>query len=123
MRGMGEKGGRAVIVNEAHALRKDVIRQLLVALERNRVVGFAITGAGGFVGLALMGGSVEIAGNGTGIEGGVGSAGAAIGGGGGVGIEGVAGSVETGGTIGFGTGGVHWFIEGKKFRQAVGQTG
>ena len=34
VRGMGEKGGRAVIVNEAHALRKDVIRQLLVALER-----------------------------------------------------------------------------------------
>ena len=33
-RGMGEKGGRAVIVNEAHALRKDVIRQLLVSLER-----------------------------------------------------------------------------------------
>jgi replication-associated recombination protein RarA len=34
VRGMGEKGGRAVIVNEAHGLRKDVIRQLLVALER-----------------------------------------------------------------------------------------
>ncbi|HEV3256596.1 MAG TPA: AAA family ATPase [Gemmataceae bacterium] len=34
VRGMGEKGGRAVIVNEAHALRKDVIRQLLVTLER-----------------------------------------------------------------------------------------
>jgi len=33
-RGMGEKGGRAVIVNEAHGLRKDVIRALLVALER-----------------------------------------------------------------------------------------
>ena len=33
-RGMGEKSGRAVIVNEAHALRKDVIRQLLVSLER-----------------------------------------------------------------------------------------
>jgi DNA polymerase III gamma/tau subunit len=33
-RGMSEKGGRAVIVNEAHALRKDVIRQLLVSLER-----------------------------------------------------------------------------------------
>lgn len=28
------KGGRAVIVNEAHGLRKDVIRQLLVTLER-----------------------------------------------------------------------------------------
>jgi DNA polymerase III gamma/tau subunit len=34
LRGMGEKGGRAVIVNEAHGLRKDVIRALLVALER-----------------------------------------------------------------------------------------
>src|SRR5262245_65601398 len=34
VRGMSEKGGRAVIVNEAHALRKDVIRQLLVMLER-----------------------------------------------------------------------------------------
>lgn len=34
VRGMGEKGGRAVIINEAHALRKDVIRQLLVSLER-----------------------------------------------------------------------------------------
>src|SRR5437868_10487977 len=33
-RGMGDKGGRAVIVNEAHGLRKDVIRALLVALER-----------------------------------------------------------------------------------------
>jgi DNA polymerase III gamma/tau subunit len=31
---MGEKGGRAVIINEAHGLRKDVIRQLLVTLER-----------------------------------------------------------------------------------------
>ncbi len=30
----GGKGRRAVIVNEAHALRKDVIRQLLVSLER-----------------------------------------------------------------------------------------
>jgi DNA polymerase-3 subunit gamma/tau len=28
------KGGRAYLVNEAHALRKDVIRQLLVLLER-----------------------------------------------------------------------------------------
>ena len=34
VRGMGERGGRAVIVNEAHALRKDVIRQMLVLLER-----------------------------------------------------------------------------------------
>jgi replication-associated recombination protein RarA len=33
-RGMGERGGRAVIVNEAHGLRKDAIRQLLVVLER-----------------------------------------------------------------------------------------
>ena len=34
-RGMDpDKGGRAVIVNEAHGLRKDVIRALLVALER-----------------------------------------------------------------------------------------
>jgi DNA polymerase III gamma/tau subunit len=33
-RGMSETGGRAVIVNEAHGLRKDVIRQLLVSLER-----------------------------------------------------------------------------------------
>jgi DNA polymerase-3 subunit gamma/tau len=30
----GDKQGRAYIVNEAHGLRKDVIRQLLVALER-----------------------------------------------------------------------------------------
>ncbi len=34
VRGWGEKSGRAYIVNEAHALRKDVIRQLLVMLER-----------------------------------------------------------------------------------------
>jgi DNA polymerase III gamma/tau subunit len=33
-RGMSDKGGRAVIINEAHGLRKDVIRQLLVILER-----------------------------------------------------------------------------------------
>jgi DNA polymerase-3 subunit gamma/tau len=33
-RGMSDKGGRAVLINEAHALRKDVIRQLLVFLER-----------------------------------------------------------------------------------------
>jgi DNA polymerase-3 subunit gamma/tau len=31
---MGDKRGRAFIVNEAHGLRKDVIRQLLVMLER-----------------------------------------------------------------------------------------
>jgi DNA polymerase-3 subunit gamma/tau len=33
-RGWGEKGGRAYVVNEAHGLRKDVIRLLLVLLER-----------------------------------------------------------------------------------------
>jgi DNA polymerase-3 subunit gamma/tau len=33
IRGWG-RGGRAYLVNEAHALRKDVIRQLLVLLER-----------------------------------------------------------------------------------------
>lgn len=32
--GWGGKAGRALIVNEAHGLRKDVIRQLLVILER-----------------------------------------------------------------------------------------
>ncbi len=32
--GLGQKNGRAVIVNEAHGLRKDAIRQLLVVLER-----------------------------------------------------------------------------------------
>ncbi len=32
--GMGERNGRAYIVNEAHGLRKDAIRQLLVMLER-----------------------------------------------------------------------------------------
>jgi len=32
--GLGEKNGRAYIINEAHGLRKDVIRQLLVILER-----------------------------------------------------------------------------------------
>lgn len=31
---IGEKTGRAVFVNEAHGLRKDTIRQLLVTLER-----------------------------------------------------------------------------------------
>jgi len=34
LRGLGERGGRALIVNEAHGLRKDVIRTLLVMLER-----------------------------------------------------------------------------------------
>lgn len=33
-RAIGEKGGHALIVNEAHGLRKDSIRQLLVTLER-----------------------------------------------------------------------------------------
>jgi DNA polymerase III gamma/tau subunit len=32
--GMGEKNGHALIVNEAHGLRKDAIKQLLVTLER-----------------------------------------------------------------------------------------
>lgn len=32
--GLGEKTGRAYIVNESHGLRKDTIRQLLVVLER-----------------------------------------------------------------------------------------
>jgi DNA polymerase-3 subunit gamma/tau len=34
VRGWGEKGGRAYVINEAHGLRKDVIRLLLVLLER-----------------------------------------------------------------------------------------
>jgi DNA polymerase-3 subunit gamma/tau len=34
VRGWGEKAGRAYVINEAHGLRKDVIRQLLVLLER-----------------------------------------------------------------------------------------
>ena len=34
MYGLGDKSGRAFIVNEAHGLRKDTIRQLLVLLER-----------------------------------------------------------------------------------------
>lgn len=34
MLGFGERNGRAYIVNEAHGLRKDTIRQLLVLLER-----------------------------------------------------------------------------------------
>jgi replication-associated recombination protein RarA len=34
LKGFGEHSGRAFIVNEAHGLRKDVIRQLLVTLER-----------------------------------------------------------------------------------------
>ena len=34
IRGWGEKGGRAYIVNEAHGLRKQTIRKLLTVLER-----------------------------------------------------------------------------------------
>ena len=34
MYGLGDKPGRAFIVNEAHGLRKDTIRQLLVLIER-----------------------------------------------------------------------------------------
>lgn len=34
LRGLGSKAGRVVIINEAHGLRKDAIRQLLVLLER-----------------------------------------------------------------------------------------
>jgi DNA polymerase III gamma/tau subunit len=34
MSGWGERSGRAYLINEAHALRKPVIRQLLVLLER-----------------------------------------------------------------------------------------
>ena len=34
LRGLSDKGGRAIIINEAHGLRRDVIRQLLVTLER-----------------------------------------------------------------------------------------
>jgi replication-associated recombination protein RarA len=33
-RGLGQKSGRAYVVNESHGLRKDTIRQLLVVLER-----------------------------------------------------------------------------------------
>ena len=48
LHGMG-KGGRAYIVNEAHGLRKDTIRQLLVLLERlpgHVTVIFTTTSAG-----------------------------------------------------------------------------
>lgn len=47
--GMGEKPGRAYIVNEAHGLRRDTIRQLLVTLERlpgHVVVVFTTTNDG-----------------------------------------------------------------------------
>ncbi len=33
-RGLGDKSGRAVLINEAHGLRRDSVRQLLVMLER-----------------------------------------------------------------------------------------
>ena len=33
-KGLGDKNGRAVLINEAHGLRNDTIRQLLVVLER-----------------------------------------------------------------------------------------
>ena len=48
-RGLSERGGKAVIVNEAHGLRKDVIRQLLVLLERipaHAVIVFTTTTEG-----------------------------------------------------------------------------
>jgi DNA polymerase III gamma/tau subunit len=44
--GWGEKSGRAYLINEAHALRKPVIRQLLVLLERipaHVVIAFSTT--------------------------------------------------------------------------------
>src|SRR5262245_11607555 len=47
--GWGEKSGRAYLVNEAHALRKPVIRQLLVLLERiprHAVIVFTTTTEG-----------------------------------------------------------------------------
>ena len=48
-RGWGQKGGKAVIINEAHGLRKDTVRQLLVTLERlpgHAIVVFTTTAAG-----------------------------------------------------------------------------
>ncbi len=48
-RGIGEKSGRAVIINEAHGLRRDTIRQLLVTLERlpaHAVIIFTTTSDG-----------------------------------------------------------------------------
>ncbi len=47
--GLGDKPGRALIVNEAHGLRKDSVRQLLVMLERlpsHAVVIFTTTNDG-----------------------------------------------------------------------------
>jgi hypothetical protein len=49
LRGMGERGGRALIVNEAHGLRKDVIRALLVmlaAIPSHAVIVFTTTTEG-----------------------------------------------------------------------------
>jgi len=49
IRGWGERAGRAYLLNEAHSLRKDVIRQLLVLLERlpaHVVVVFTTTNEG-----------------------------------------------------------------------------
>lgn len=49
VRGWGDKPGRAFLVNEAHGLRRDVIRQLLVMLERipaHVVVIFTTTNEG-----------------------------------------------------------------------------
>ena len=46
---MGEKPGKAFIINEAHGLRKDTVRQLLVTLERlpdHVAVIFTTTNAG-----------------------------------------------------------------------------
>lgn len=46
---LGEKNGRAYIINEAHGLRRDSIRQLLVMLERlpsHCVVVFTTTNEG-----------------------------------------------------------------------------
>ena len=37
MRTLGDKGGRAIIVNEAHGLKKPALRQLLVSLEGDRI--------------------------------------------------------------------------------------
>jgi replication-associated recombination protein RarA len=34
IRGMGDRAGRAIIINESHGLRKSTVRQLLVTLER-----------------------------------------------------------------------------------------
>lgn len=47
--GMGEKRGRAFVVNESHGLRRDTIRQLLVMLERippHAVIIFTTTNDG-----------------------------------------------------------------------------